>query len=288
MNGKSENMIHTANGSNVPSKLNFAVIGTLTINDDEFEVCLGQGHYDTTNNWHLCSTSIEAKENNKGGMLSTDGKPLNEQFYLSPSGTSGFDIQEVSQLSGEHDNEFKLEIPDENIDSIGFKLNDATVTIGQPFGGVETKVEAGQGIINVIAGRSKSDRVATWFNSKLGKGSCISSFAITDTPSELNFAIIGTLTFTSNGKNYEVLDYVLAQGANPPVQNNWWLGGPQMIGFKFPFFGGALGMPSLLNPPKGIVCWSILNTNEMKMVIVGVDKEGQPLYESVGELIKEK
>lgn len=65
------NMIHTCGGDNLPDKLNFAIQGILTIDGQSFDVCLGQGHRDSTseNNWHIASKSIIADADAKNGAL---------------------------------------------------------------------------------------------------------------------------------------------------------------------------------------------------------------------------
>lgn len=62
-------MIHTEGGSHTPKELNFAFNGVLTINGTAFNVCLGQGHHDGSNNWHLASLSMDADNNGKDGDL---------------------------------------------------------------------------------------------------------------------------------------------------------------------------------------------------------------------------
>lgn len=66
-----KHMIHTVGGENIPEELNFAVLGTLTIDDISFEVCIGQGSRDSTdeNNWHIASRSLWADSDAKNGMI---------------------------------------------------------------------------------------------------------------------------------------------------------------------------------------------------------------------------
>ena len=156
VNDDTQHMIHTASGSNKPDKLNFAVKGTLYINQNEFEVCLGQGHYSSTNNWHLCSKNIQAKDNNKGGEIISPNTKLEDQFYLEPSGNYTFKIKCVSQLSGSHNNEFVLSIPDAKFENFSFHTTNANITIGQPYKEVNTQIKNGKGIITIKAGRQKS------------------------------------------------------------------------------------------------------------------------------------
>ena len=88
VNNNSSNMIHTAHGDFRPQELNFAFTGTLTINGTNFEVCLGQGSYNMTNNWHLCSEAIVADDDHKGGTLTLGST----QYYLQQDGDSGFKV----------------------------------------------------------------------------------------------------------------------------------------------------------------------------------------------------
>lgn len=81
VNGENSRMIHTSGGDNKPDNLNFAIKGTLTINDNDFEICLGQG---SIKNWHLASDDITADENAKNGDIG--------DYRLSQSGTCKFII----------------------------------------------------------------------------------------------------------------------------------------------------------------------------------------------------
>jgi len=79
------NMIHTCGGDNIPKELNFAVKGTLTIDGDNFEVCIGQGHRSSTgeNNWHFASKSVVADSDAKNGTLG---------IRMLQDGTHAFDL----------------------------------------------------------------------------------------------------------------------------------------------------------------------------------------------------
>ena len=81
-------MIHTKGGDPRPKELNFAFTGTLTINGTAFNICLGQGSYDDTNNWHMCSFEMKADSNNKNGSL-TNGPA----YRLEQSGTHEFKVK---------------------------------------------------------------------------------------------------------------------------------------------------------------------------------------------------
>lgn len=90
VSGQYSRMIHTLGGDNKPDKLNFAIKGTLTIDGEEFSICLGQGHHDSNNNWHLASNSITADENAKNGTIGTK-----THYRLSQSGTYKFIVSKA-------------------------------------------------------------------------------------------------------------------------------------------------------------------------------------------------
>ena len=95
--------------------------------------------------------------------------------------------------------------------------NRYAVTAGQPWQGVS--VAGGNTAllkVTVKAGRQNSTPPATFFqsNAKAAKG----TLTYSDTPSQLNFAITGTLYI--NGAGYPV---VIGQGQHG-ADNNWWIG----------------------------------------------------------------
>lgn len=81
----SKYMMHTRGGNVHPSKLNFAFTGTLYINNIAFEVCIGQGHDGSYNNWHLCSKDMDSSSNHKSGDLGA--------FHLSQDGSNTFEVK---------------------------------------------------------------------------------------------------------------------------------------------------------------------------------------------------
>jgi hypothetical protein len=85
VNSNHNQMFHTRGGDNVPSELNFAIKGVLTINNVPFNVCLGQGASGSYNNWHLASESASATHPHKDGFLGN--------FKLSQSGSSEFKVK---------------------------------------------------------------------------------------------------------------------------------------------------------------------------------------------------
>ncbi|CAG9297059.1 hypothetical protein [Celerinatantimonas diazotrophica] len=82
VDGVYSRMIHTLGGDNKPKELNFAIKGVLVINGTSFNICLGQGHHDSNNNWHLASDKMTADENAKNGTLG--------EYRLSQSDTHKF------------------------------------------------------------------------------------------------------------------------------------------------------------------------------------------------------
>lgn len=83
VNSESKHMIHTEGGSHKPDELNFAFQGILTINGFVCHICIGQGHYGTTNNWHIASKLISADSNGKNGAIG---------FSLNQNGSHSFDL----------------------------------------------------------------------------------------------------------------------------------------------------------------------------------------------------
>lgn len=78
-------MVHTLGGDSSPDKLNFAIKGQLTINGHKFDVCIGQGHNSSGNNWHIASVSIEADADNKNCEIG-DG------IRMTQDGSHGFEL----------------------------------------------------------------------------------------------------------------------------------------------------------------------------------------------------
>lgn len=69
---KESMMMHTRGGNNIPKELHFAFPGTLTINGDVFDVCLGQGHRDSYYNWHFACAKLQSPNDHKSGLLFGD------------------------------------------------------------------------------------------------------------------------------------------------------------------------------------------------------------------------
>jgi hypothetical protein len=110
-----------------------------------------------------------------------------------------------------------------------FEIHEHYITPKQPFNGI-TKTQCNQEgcTITVVAGRSQSKEVANWFKLKIGQGSAIGCASFDRLPDKLNFAFIGTMSFSHKGRTYTGHDIVLAQGHNARSRNNWWIGGSNM------------------------------------------------------------
>jgi hypothetical protein len=143
--------------------------------------------------------------------------------------------------------------PDNKVD---FKFKDSTleyfkydfikdeknykITIGQTFDGVSSSIhKTNEGQVVVSAGRKGSVPPADWFKHQVtgGATSVMHCAAGGNTPNELNFAVIGDMTFLARTKEhgFDVERYVtcnnivLGQG-NTGSKNNWWAGSSKMTG----------------------------------------------------------
>jgi hypothetical protein len=85
-------MVHTKGGNKIPEKLNFALKGWLTIGEEEYHVCFGQGHNAGANNWHLCSYDILARANNKSAYL-------DNIYYIDADGSHEFTIIYADEIN---------------------------------------------------------------------------------------------------------------------------------------------------------------------------------------------
>jgi hypothetical protein len=138
-------------------------------------------------------------------------------------------------MSKVHANDVQLRLKGIQIQS--FEVTAHSITDGQPYEGVTV---SGDKIV-VNAGRKGSTTVADWFKSTAKNGLVIACDTFDSYPSDLNFAVYGTLTFDFAGKTFVVKDMLLAQGSNARSRNNWWLGGPTMEGGSAePFIGAAV------------------------------------------------
>jgi hypothetical protein len=123
----------------------------------------------------------------------------------------------------EHDNWVYLLPWADNV-PLSYEQADHAITSGQPWGGIVTGVQDTTWGIDVKAGRHASSSVANWFHSHASAATCANwPSGCPDWPSDLNFAITGTITI--NGTNYPI---TIGQGSVGP-HNNWWIGGPGWI-----------------------------------------------------------
>lgn len=157
----------------------------------------------------------------------------------------------------EHDNTVMLSavnpISDNNV---SFQWDGGyNITGGQPWGGVTVNQNSGPIVINVQAGRSGSTGPADWFNAATSMP-IGNDVTLGGHPSELNFALSGTLTI--NGTNYPI---VLGQGHTSEGQNNWWLGGQ------------GSGWSEYTVAPEGI------KTPDGQYVISGADDDSDNTFE---------
>ena len=120
-----------------------------------------------------------------------------------------------------HDNWVYLDAEPGSNMQLAFTESDHSITSGQPWGEVSASFQDGQLGIDVKAGRHGSSSVADWFKSHASAAWCANwPSGCPDWPSELNFAMTGTLTI--NGTSYPV---TIGQGSTG-IHNNWWIGGP--------------------------------------------------------------
>lgn len=138
------------------------------------------------------------------------------------------------------DNDFTLKMT--GMSDMEFDISGHSITSGQPWEGI-SKIScnsSGDCTMTVRAGRKGSKNVAQWFKDNVDGGSALGCSTIDQMPSELNFAFIGTMTFSHGGKTYTGTDIVIAQG-HGGGRNNWWIGGKEMAGLTIPVLGGGIG-----------------------------------------------
>lgn len=126
--------------------------------------------------------------------------------------------------------------------NISFALTQFMITNGQPYSNQIDASGTGELIIN--AGRHDSSQVVNELNS-VGlpyalTGSNVNSKGVLqadtvaaswdDIPSELNFAIYGTLTVYSNNTEYVCPGVAIGQGSRSLGGNNWWFFSNQAVG----------------------------------------------------------
>lgn len=129
----------------------------------------------------------------------------------------------------EHNNEVFFAIA--GIKSFEFTETGHDITAKQPYSGTTSNVSktGTEARIVVKAGRKGSDGVATWFQKQVGAGQTLVCDTKGTFPDKLNFAVKGTLKMTIGDKKITCNDVIVAQG-HFGLNNNWWMGGPNMQG----------------------------------------------------------
>ena len=95
-----------------------------------------------------------------------------------------------------------------------------SITGGQPYEGVFTRGT----YLDVRAGRHGSEEVAHDFNAGILPDNALGLSTSAGLPSELNFAVFGTMSVTIDGAARVCPDMRIAQGHRGTV-NNWWIAG---------------------------------------------------------------
>lgn len=149
-------------------------------------------------------------------------------------------------MATERDND--LAFKKTGITTAVYDVSSHSITSGQPYDGVSTSA-ASDGINFVFhAGRKNNSSNASWFKSRASGGNAIATEDFDSWPSDLNFATVGTLTFTHEGKKVVVENLVIGQGHTARDRNNWWVASPkgqQVVGSN-PIYQ-ALLIPAKVN-----------------------------------------
>jgi len=134
-----------------------------------------------------------------------------------------------------HDNKLEFNIDDGY--SIDYVELTHSIKDGKKFGKVYME---DRNTLVVESDRKASDGVATKFKEYIGGALHCTACMSNDTfPNDLNFAVNGTFTITTdNGEKYSNT-VAVAQGCNFERRNNWWIGGEKML-------GKAVGTPSAI------------------------------------------
>lgn len=117
--------------------------------------------------------------------------------------------------------------------NLNFKLEDKSVTIGQPFNGVSQVVLDSDGgeCLDVQAGRKDSASNVSWVKNQNNIGNYYWSnqyaLDVADQsalmPDQLNFAVLGTLSIEYAGNSYVCNDVILGQSNSSHTNNQWWI-----------------------------------------------------------------
>ena len=107
------------------------------------------------------------------------------------------------------------------VESVQFDETSHSVTQGQPYEGVFTLGY----YLDVRAGRHESEEVAHDFNAGITPDNAFGLWDQTmPLPSELNFAVFGTMSLTIDNTTTVCPEMRIAQG-HVPMINNWWIAG---------------------------------------------------------------
>lgn len=118
------------------------------------------------------------------------------------------------------------------------------VSSGQPWEGVTTSGMGTTSTVTILAGRHGTSEVAEWFRQR-ASAAVVNIDIVDQWPSELNFAISGTLN--ANGSTFSI---VIGQG-NDGFQNNWWVGGESFTSGGSGLCSGIYSPVYLDPPPNG-------------------------------------
>ena len=106
------------------------------------------------------------------------------------------------------------------VQSVQFNETSHSITQGQPYEGVSTL----GGYLDVKAGRHGSEEVAQDFNAGITSDNAWGLATDTPLPSELNFAVFGTMSVTIDDATRVCTEMRIAQGHYFST-NNWWIAG---------------------------------------------------------------
>lgn len=144
-----------------------------------------------------------------------------------------------SQAATQHDNDVFFAIA--GVTQFDFSETAHSVSKDQPYGGTTAKVSksGAEAQIVVKAGRHGTPKVAEWFKTQVGSGQTLVCDSKGTFPDKLNFAVKGTLKMTVGDKTITCQDVLVGQG-HFGVNNNWWMGGPNMQGAHVSLTGATI------------------------------------------------
>ena len=106
------------------------------------------------------------------------------------------------------------------VQRVEFNETSHSITQGQPYEGVFTRGT----YLDVRAGRHGSEEVAHDFNAGILPDNALGLSASAGLPSELNFAVFGTMSVAIDGATRACSEMRIAQG-HRGTKNNWWIAG---------------------------------------------------------------